>query len=272
VSSAPAWQPLLRSAQPCDHIVQLYTDDGFLTRAVSQFIGAGLLAGEAAVIVATPSHIRALDAQLGLQVEVAAVRARDQLVVFDAETCLAGLLVDGRLDRDQFLGFVNETLDRAEIAGNGRVRVFGEMVNLLCGRDPQAAAELEALWSGVLTTRSVCLLCAYRLDNFDRHVHRGLLHQISRSHSHVVPVEHYERLESAVDRVPRGLRGRGRHRLAPRSPRRRDRSDAGHAPGPGGAARAARAPHRHRRCRARARPLLLHRALRSRPEALTATH
>ena len=98
------------------------------------------------------------------------------------------------------------------------------MVNLLCGRDPQAAAELEALWSGVLTTRSVCLLCAYRLDNFDRHVHRGLLHQISRSHSHVVPVEHYERLESRRSRVPRGLRGRGRHRLAPRPPRRRDRS------------------------------------------------
>jgi hypothetical protein len=207
VSSAPSWQPLLRSAQPCDHIVQLYTDDGFLTRAVTQFIGAGLLAGEAAVIVATPPHIRALDAQLGLQVDVAAARARDQLVVFDAETCLARLLVDGRLDRDQFLGFVTGVLDRAEVAGNGRVRVFGEMVNLLCDHDPEAAAELETLWSGVLTTRSVCLLCAYRLDNFDRHVHRGLLHQISRSHSHVVPVEHYERLESAVDRAYREVFG-----------------------------------------------------------------
>ena len=207
MSSAPSWQPVLRSARPCDHILQLYTDDAFLTRAVTQFVGAGLLAGEAAVIVATPPHIRALDAQLGLQVDVAAVRARDQLVVFDAETCLAGLLVDGRLDRDQFLGFVNGMLDRAEIPGNGRVRVFGEMVNLLCGRDPQAAAELEALWSGVLTTRSVCLLCAYRLDNFDRHVHRGLLHQISRGHSHVVPVEHYQRLESAVDRAYREVFG-----------------------------------------------------------------
>ena len=244
MSSAPAWQPLLRSAQPCDHIVQLYTDDGFLTRAVTQFVGAGLLAGEAAVIVATPPHIRALDAQLGLQVEVAAVRARDQLVVFDAETCLAGLLVNGRLDRDQFLGFVNPMLDRAEAAGNGRVRVFGEMVNLLCGRDPQAAAELEALWSGVLTTRSVCLLCAYRLDNFDRHVHRGLLHQISRSHSHVVPVEHYERLESAVDRAyrevfgaratpPRSATSSSRERLRRRSCpplKRRCSRSAGSAP------------------------------------------
>ena len=207
MASAPPWQTLLRSAQPCDHIVQLHTDDGFLTRAVTQFVGAGLLAGEAAVIVATPPHIRALDAQLGLQVEVAAVRARDQLVVFDAETCLAGLLVNGRLDRDRFLGFVNPMLDRAEAAGNGRVRVFGEMVNLLCGRDPEAAAELESLWSEMLATRSVCLLCAYGLDNFDRQVHRGLLHQISRSHSHVVPVEHYERLESAVDRAYREVFG-----------------------------------------------------------------
>jgi len=207
VASAPPWQTLLRSAQPCDHIVQLHTDDGFLTRAVTQFVGAGLLAGETAVIVATPPHIRALDAQLGLQVDVAGVRARDQLLVFDAETCLAGLLVNGQLDREQFRGFVNAMLDRAEVAGNGRVRVFGEMVNLLCSRDPEAAAELEALWSAILTKRSISLLCAYRLDNFDRDVHRDLLHQISRSHSHVVPVEHYERLESAVDRAYREVFG-----------------------------------------------------------------
>ena len=55
MSSPPPWQPLLRGAQPCDHIVQLYTDEAFLTRAVTQFIGAGLLAGEAAVIIATPA-------------------------------------------------------------------------------------------------------------------------------------------------------------------------------------------------------------------------
>lgn len=205
--SPQPWHPLLRAPQPCDHIVQLYTDDGFLIRAVTEFIGAGLIAGEAAVMVATPAHVRAFEDHLGLTVDLAAARAANQLIVLDAEAALARLVIDGRLDPQVFVRFINPLLDRAQAGGNGRVRVFGEMVNLLCDRNPEATAELEDLWNEVLAERRVSLLCAYRLDNFDRQVHRGLLHQISRSHSHVVPVEHYERLESAVDRAYREVFG-----------------------------------------------------------------
>jgi hypothetical protein len=207
VRSPQPWHPLLRTPQPCDHIVQLYTDDGFLTRAVTEFIGAGLTAGEAAVIVATPAHVRAFDEHLGLTMDLAAARVANQLIVLDAEAALARLVVDGRPHRETFLTFAGTILDRAQAAGNGQVRVFGEMVNLLCARDPESAAELEALWNEVLATRRVSLLCAYRLDNFDRRLHRGLLHQIARNHSHVVPVEHYQRLESAVDRAYREIFG-----------------------------------------------------------------
>jgi hypothetical protein len=44
-------------------------------------------------------------------------------------------------------------------------------------------------------------ISAYHIDNFDPNVHRGLLHQISRSHSHLIPVEDYDRFEHAVDRA-----------------------------------------------------------------------
>ena len=205
--SPQPWHPLLRAAQPRDHIAQLYTDDGFLTRAVTEFVGAGLMAGEAVVIVATPPHIRSFDEHLGLTLDLTAARMANQLIVLDAEASLARLMVDGRLDRNVFQSFINATLDRAEAAGNGRVRVFGEMVNLLCERAPEAALDLETLWNEVLAERRVSLLCAYRLDNFDRGVHRRLLHQISHKHSHLVPVEHYQRLESAVDRAYREVFG-----------------------------------------------------------------
>jgi MEDS: MEthanogen/methylotroph, DcmR Sensory domain len=183
------------------------------------------------VIIATPRHISAFDLQLGTLVDVANARVRDQLVVFDAEASRARLMVGGQPDRDVFRAFVNAILDRAQVAGNGRVRLFGEMVNLLCDRDPEAAAQPESLWNEMIAERRVSLLCAYRLDNFDRHIHRGLLHQINRSHSHVVPVEHYHRLESAVDSAyhevfgaegdtPRcaisSWRGRPRRRSCPR--------------------------------------------------------
>jgi len=207
VRSPQPWHPLLRAPQPFDHIVQLYTDDGFLIRAVTEFIGAGLIGGEAAVMVATPAHVRAFEEHLGLTVDLAAARAANQLIVLDAEAALARLVVDGRPDPEVFVRFINPLLDRAQAGGNGRVRVFGEMVNLLCDRNPEATAELEGLWNEVLAERGVSLLCAYRLDNFDRQLHRGLLHQISRSHSHVVPVEHYQRLESAVDRAYRDVFG-----------------------------------------------------------------
>jgi hypothetical protein len=72
-----------------------------------------------------------------------------------------------------------------------------------------AALQLEALWTELLAERRIALLCAYRIDNFDRHVHRGLLHQISRSHSHLVPVEDYARFDEAVDRAYRDVFGAG---------------------------------------------------------------
>jgi hypothetical protein len=188
-------------------VVQLYTDESFLVRAVTHYLGAGLANGEAAVLVATPEHITAVSARLGATLDLAAAQERDQLVLLEAETCLARFMVDGRPDRAAFLALANGVLDRVQAAGHGKVRLFGEMVNLLWERNLPATIELEALWGEVVAERQVCLLCAYRLDNFDARVHRGLLHRISRSHSHLVPVEDYERLEAAVDLAYRDVFG-----------------------------------------------------------------
>jgi hypothetical protein len=170
-------------------------------------MGAGLATGEAGVLIATPDHVAAVIERLAMTVDVPRARARDQLVLLDAETCLGRFMVDGVPDREAFFALANGVLDRVQAAGHARVRLFGEMVNLLWQDNLPATVKLEALWSEVLAERQVCLLCAYRLDNFDHHVHRGLLHRISRSHSHLVPVEDYERLDTAVDRAYRDVFG-----------------------------------------------------------------
>lgn len=206
VSSQP-WQSLLRAPRPCDHVLQLYTDEGFLLRAVTHFIGAGLLAGEAGVIIAAPGHVAAVTERLGAALDVPAVTARDQLVMLDAERCLADLLVDGMPDRAAFRALAGGMLDRVRAAGYARIRFFGEMVDLLRADNLPATLALEALWSEFLVDLPVALLCAYQLDNFEPLVHRGLLQRISRSHSHLVPVEDYERLDAAVDRAYREVFG-----------------------------------------------------------------
>ena len=207
MASGSSWESLLRAPRPCDHVVQLYKDEAFLVRAVTHFLASGLGQGEAGVLVATPDHVTAITVRLGASIDVAAALARDQLVLLDAETCLAGLMVDGRPDRSAFLGLAHGVLDRVEAAGHRKVRLFGEMVNLLWETNLPATVQLEALWSELLTERHVSLLCAYQLDNFDPHVHRGLLHRITRGHSHLVPVEDYEALDAAVDRAYRDVFG-----------------------------------------------------------------
>jgi hypothetical protein len=207
MSSGSSWESLLRTPRPCDHVVQLYKDQAFLVRAVTHFIGSGLALGEAGVLVATPAHVTAVTERLAATLDVPAALARDQLVMLDAETCLASLMVDGLPDRATFLALARGVLDRVHAAGHAKVRLFGEMVNLLLESNLPATMQLEALWAEVLAEQQVSLLCAYRLDNFDHHVHRGLLHRISRSHSHLVPVEDYERLDAAVDRAYRDVFG-----------------------------------------------------------------
>jgi hypothetical protein len=201
MESTQSWQPLLRTPRPCDHLIQLYTDEAFLTRAVTHFVGCGLAEGEAAVIIATPPHVDAFKERLAAGVDLAEALARDQLVILDAESCLAQFMVEGTPDRAAFFAVVNAVLDRVRNAGHDRIRLFGEMVNLLWDHNLAATVQLEGLWNEVLADHRVCLLCAYRIDNFDRHAHRGMLHQISRYHSHFIPVEDYGRLEEAVDRA-----------------------------------------------------------------------
>ena len=202
MSAQPSWAPLLRTPHPCDHLVQLYTDDSFLSRAVGHFLASGLTQGEAAVIIATPEHAEAFREELHtLGVNVAGAVDRGQFVALDAQECLSVFMVDGLPDADKFRALLTPVLEGVRASGFQSIRLYGEMVNLLFKDNLEATVLLEDLWNELLADERVSLLCAYRIDNFDRRAHRGLLHRISRCHSHLIPVDDYDRLDRAVDRA-----------------------------------------------------------------------
>ncbi len=202
MSATASWEGLLRTPHPCDHLVQLYNDEAFLARAVSLFVGIGLADGEGAVIIATPEHVTLFRKSLrGAGLDVDALIEREQLLFFDAKTCLAEFMVDAMPDRDKFVNLVTPVFTRIRAAGYEKIRLYGEMVNLLWDHNLAGTVALEDLWNQVLADTGLSLLCAYSIDNFDRHAHRGVLHQISRCHSHFIPVDDYGRLEQAVDRA-----------------------------------------------------------------------
>lgn len=186
----PPWKDLLVEPLARDHIVQLYRDDRSLVEAVALFAGIALGKGESVVLVATPPHRLAIERRLeGDGFSVDDVKHWGQLTVGDASETLSGVMVNDMPEPVLFKTIIGSLIRRAAAsARNGRVRVYGEMVNLLWRTNPAATARLEGLWNDVIHAHSISLVCAYKVDGHDgeRHTFPSALRA---AHSHLIPVE-----------------------------------------------------------------------------------
>lgn len=148
--------------QPRDHVAQFYEHDADLVGPVAAFVAVALRSGDVAIVVATVQHLRSIEAELELSgFDVGAARANGNLITLDAVESLNRLLLDGALDADAF----DETfgaLIREASRRASRVRVFGEMVDLLLDSGQvEGVMELEALWNRLGHEVPFSLYCAY---------------------------------------------------------------------------------------------------------------
>ena len=147
---------------PCEHIAQFYTDDGVLLDTLTGFIGGGLKADEATIVIATADHLRILEQRLSDSgIDVAAARSRHQYIDMLANEALLKFMVNGWPDDQLFNNFVTEIISLAR-KQNQRVRAFGEMVAILWARgDSAATVRLEFLWQQLCRAQDFSLFCAY---------------------------------------------------------------------------------------------------------------
>jgi PAS domain S-box-containing protein len=191
LAEAKAWQDrLLQKPSTGDHVVQFYEDDEFLVDAVAHFVAAGLAADEPIVIVATEPHREAFVQRLrrnGSDVDVAV--ASGQMIMLDAKQTLLRFMVDDEPDWNRFRATIAPALERCRGTRSGaRVRVFGEMVDLLWRAGNRVAAiRLEELWNDLARQQSFTLLCAYAMANFFMPGDLELFDKVRGRHSHVVP-------------------------------------------------------------------------------------
>src|SRR6516164_2703163 len=134
-----------------DHVVLVYEAEAHLIDTVSRFAGAGLMAGEAAIVIATPLHREQLDARLHAQgVDLATAYVQGQYVALDAAETLAQCMVDGWPDAQRFADVVGGVIARVG-SQYPRVRAFGEMVALLWAAEHgDAALQMEVLWHDLI--------------------------------------------------------------------------------------------------------------------------
>lgn len=190
------------------HAVQFYDDEPFLLETVGFFLSAGLAAGEAAVLIATPLHAAGILGQIHENVCEPAL-ASGQLLVIDAEAMLARFMRGEDLVESSFVAAVERVFEglfagqwAAEAAARGlprRVRAFGEMVDLLWKRgNPAAALQLEEFWSRATARRELALLCSYGMRNFYKADDADAFREVCRLHTHVMPTEQFARADGDV--------------------------------------------------------------------------
>lgn len=190
-------------ASPSEHIVRFYETDAFLIDTVGAFLGAGLHAGEACIVIATPSHRECLTQRLHADGhDLKAAHQQGIYIALDAAETLEQFLMDEQPDAIRFAEVIGGIIQRA--AAHGRpVRVFGEMVAHLWKQGNTAATlRVEALWNEIrpfLPPFSLC--CAYAIQDFARVADSMPFVEICQHHSQVVPDESFPALAGQNERL-----------------------------------------------------------------------
>jgi signal transduction histidine kinase len=186
------------------HSVQFYGEDSSLLDELSRFIGAELVAGDAAVVIATKAHRDGLAQRLQSRgFDTATAVEQGRYIVLDATETLARFMRDGWPDAELFTDVIGSVLGQAAAAGRRtrRIAAFGEMVALLwADGNAEAAVRLEQLWNDISRTYPLSLRCAYPMSSFNREDHGDSFLKICAEHSHVIPVETYTELINEEER------------------------------------------------------------------------
>ena len=195
------WNDFLAGREPHGHAAQVYADLAELAQSVSAYLTVGFELGEPAVVVATPEHLTVFLAALA---EAGWDKARiDQaglLAVADAAETLDAIMDGGNTPSKRI--FEERVGGLLDLFPGKHVRAFGEMVDLLSLEGRAAAAiALEELWNDLGRRRDFSLLCGYQLNVFDRASQAGVLPEVCRTHSHVLPSLDPARLTRAVDQA-----------------------------------------------------------------------
>jgi PAS domain S-box-containing protein len=166
---------------------------------LSRFVGAAILAGDSALVIATESHRDSIIERLSDRgLDLTRALSEGRFVSLDAAQVLESLMVGGVPSAELFRGVVGDLIGRLASADDQnphRVVVYGEMVALLWAAGKQEAViRLEQFWNELAKTHLFQLHCAYPLTHFPREQDGKKILEICAEHSHVVPAEQYTTL------------------------------------------------------------------------------
>jgi hypothetical protein len=175
----------IRGVVSSEHNVQFFDTDESKAKNVAAFLAQGYDLGEPLMVVARPASWMAISQQLeALGVRVQEAIGDGMLAVHDADETLRRLSRGGTPDPalyDKTVGHALTTLAR-----KGRVRAYGEMVDILAQRgDLKDAVRLEGFWNDLSARAPIFLMCGYSAAHFVSTSTQRALLEICKAHSGV---------------------------------------------------------------------------------------
>ena len=171
---------------PCEHLIEVYQDDGVFLDSLAGFVSGGLRAGDGVIVIATEDHLEALNNRLKSQnMDLVSAQSQDRYIPLDAQETLSKFMVKSSPDEELFTEVVTGLLERARNGGR-RVRAFGEMVSVLWSQGHNGATvRLEHLWHRFCQTEAFALFCAYPRSGFTQDA-ASSIKEICDVHSKVI--------------------------------------------------------------------------------------
>jgi len=172
------------------HKVGFYSDERGLLDEVTQFIGAALEAGNAAIVVATESHRSDLVPRLQARgIDIATAIKQGRYIALDAEDSISTFMVGDVLDAGRFMETFANVVVAARKTAHGkqpRVAVFGEAVQLLWAQgNADAAIQDEKLCNQLCKIYDVDILCGYSVGPAQESMDNDVFQRICAEHSAV---------------------------------------------------------------------------------------
>jgi DNA-binding NarL/FixJ family response regulator len=172
------------------HEAGFYSVDASLLDDLTQFIGAALRAGNAAIVVATKSHRDSLLPRLQSHgLDIGAATEQGRYIALDAADALLTFMLRGMPDPVRFLEVLGKLISTAATAvkgEQGRVAIFGEMCHLLWALgNAEAAIQVEKLGNQLFRTYDVDILCGYSLGSFEGLMNSHIFQRVCAEHSAV---------------------------------------------------------------------------------------
>jgi hypothetical protein len=171
---------------PCDHVVQIYENDDVFLDLLNGFVSGGVNSGDSVIVIATPSHLGALNSRLeNLGFNISDLRSKNLYLPVDAEQMLSEFMVNDWPDETLFMSIVSDLIAKAKM-DNRQVRAFGEMVAILWAKGQVGATvRLEHLWNKFCESQAFCLFCAYPESGFTQDASESVMH-ICGAHSKMI--------------------------------------------------------------------------------------